>query len=105
MLSGASSAETSLNVGAAAPGLFDSFNRVEEVEETEKPKARAKTKTKSSLKSNGRLKSTKLSVQREPVTPKLSETLQVHNYVKFEHQVFFYFNLLAMFHLLKTLMS
>ena len=85
MLSGASSAETSLNVGAVAPGLFDSFDRVETVvQEKEKPKARAKLKTKSSA----RLKSTKLSVQQEPVTPKLSETLQVHNYLKFEHQVF-----------------
>ena len=83
--SGASSAETSLNVGAAAPGLFDSFDRVDVVKEKEKPKARAKPKTKSSA----RLKSTKLSVQQEPVTPKLSETLQVHNYVKFEHQVVF----------------
>ena len=84
MLSGASSAETSLNVGATAPGLFDSFDRVETAtKEKEKPKARAKPKTKSTA----RLKSTKLSVQREPVTPKLSETLQVHNYLKFEHQV------------------
>ena len=81
--SGASSAETSLNVGAAAPGLFDSFDRVDVVKEKEKPKAKPKTK------SSARLKSTKLSVQQEPVTPKLSETLQVHNYVKFEHQVVF----------------
>ena len=83
MLSGASSAETSLNVGATAPGLFDSFDRVDAVKEKEKPKGRAKPKTKSTA----RLKSMKLSVQQQPVTPKLSETLQVHNYLKFEHQV------------------
>ena len=71
--------------GGAAPGLFDSFDQVQVVKEKEKAKARAKPKTKSST----RLKSTKLSVQRDPATPKLSETLQVHNFVKFEHQVVF----------------
>ena len=81
--SGASSAETSLNNGAAAPGLFDSFTEVEEAKMKEKPKARAKPKTKSTT----RLKSTKLAVHQDPATPKLSETLQVQNYIKFEHKV------------------
>ena len=65
--------------------VVDSRDKVDVAKEKEKPKVRAKPKTKSSA----RLKSTKLSVQQEPVTPKLSETLQVHNYVKFEHQVVF----------------